>query len=294
MFNFKSKISKKANEVVTNAPKLALNAEKLALSILSGNHGTKFSGIGENFWQFRNYEFGDPTSLIDWRKTASLDKVYIREKEREISQSFNIFYNNSNSMNFSSKKELMSKLDFTRLLILSISIILIKKGEKILFEKDIKKNTKQFYNMNSINEILFDMHHNFDYKSILEVKPKSQIIFFSDLYIDSSEIEHLLNTLSSKEIKGTIVQILDPIEKLLPFRGNLSFESLEDKKVHNISDLEAVKDEYYSMLQKHKTNIQKATDKYGWSFISHCTDEEPILCIINLLKSLTKKRVKFA
>ena len=64
-------------------PELALEAQRIASTVAHGVHGRKRSGPGENFWQFRQLQIGDPTHLIDWRRSASSDHLFIREREWE-------------------------------------------------------------------------------------------------------------------------------------------------------------------------------------------------------------------
>ena len=60
-----------------------VEAKRIANTVISGWHGRRKRGIGENFWQFRPYSDGESLSRIDWRRSARDDHTYVREREWE-------------------------------------------------------------------------------------------------------------------------------------------------------------------------------------------------------------------
>ena len=76
-----------AETAASGLPSLLVAAERVASTVSQGVHGRRRVGQGETFWQFRRYEFGDSTQLIDWRQSAKADPVYVREMEWEAAQS---------------------------------------------------------------------------------------------------------------------------------------------------------------------------------------------------------------
>ena len=44
-------------------PPLLVEAERIAATVILGEHGHKRAGPGESFWQYRPYSFGDSTQL---------------------------------------------------------------------------------------------------------------------------------------------------------------------------------------------------------------------------------------
>ncbi|NTU76780.1 MAG: DUF58 domain-containing protein [Alphaproteobacteria bacterium] len=65
------------------SPALRLEAERLAQKLQRGQRGFgRFAD--EKFWRFRPYQGGEPASLIDWRQSARGDKLYVREREKEV------------------------------------------------------------------------------------------------------------------------------------------------------------------------------------------------------------------
>ncbi|MEE9317806.1 MAG: DUF58 domain-containing protein, partial [Rhodospirillales bacterium] len=70
-----SEIHQKAEEFAAYLPPLLVAAKRVAATVSQGVHGRRRVGQGETFWQFRRYEFGDSTQLIDWRQSAKSQPV---------------------------------------------------------------------------------------------------------------------------------------------------------------------------------------------------------------------------
>ncbi len=59
-------LTDRASAAARVVPPLLVDAERIAASVILGDHGRKRSGPGESFWQYRPYSFGDSTQRIDW------------------------------------------------------------------------------------------------------------------------------------------------------------------------------------------------------------------------------------
>ena len=120
-----------AEKLATIAPDLKIRANKLANTIWEGIHNRNKAGIGDNFWQFKKYEYGDPVHLIDWKKSAKSSSFFIQEQELSTVQNINIWRDSSSSMNYSSRKNLDKKIYIANLITLVLSMIFIKQSEKV-------------------------------------------------------------------------------------------------------------------------------------------------------------------
>ena len=112
-------------------PPLLAAAEHLASSVMSGEHGRRRVGQGDQFWQYRPSHAGDEARMIDWRRSARADdSLFVREKEWQAAQSVMLWVDSGQSMEFASSKELHSKADAARTLALALSVLLIRGGER--------------------------------------------------------------------------------------------------------------------------------------------------------------------
>ena len=91
-----------AHALAARLPELVLDALKVANTVAHGIHGRRRAGSGETFWQFRQFQGGDPATIIDWRRSASSDQLYVREREWEASHTFWLWPDISASMAFRS------------------------------------------------------------------------------------------------------------------------------------------------------------------------------------------------
>ena len=250
-------LQKESDNLAARLPRLIVKAEKIALSVYHGLHGVKKPGTGETFWQFRNYEYGDSTSLIDWRKTASSQKVLIKEEESEVAQSILIYCDRSKSMNFTSNINYETKIYRSQLLALSIAKILLLGGEKVLTAEN--NSNLAGASIDHIANTLLYLKHNNTLPNITNIKNKSQLIYFSDFFENLETFKSLLLKLKEKEVTGILVQVLDSAEEKLPFGGRVVFESLENENALPIGKVESIKSDYQKKLMKLRENIKYST-----------------------------------
>ncbi|HEY1780979.1 MAG TPA: DUF58 domain-containing protein, partial [Roseiarcus sp.] len=64
-------------------PSLIIAARRVAQTVRHGVHGRRRAGSGETFWQFRPFLSGEPSSRVDWRRSAREERAFVREREWE-------------------------------------------------------------------------------------------------------------------------------------------------------------------------------------------------------------------
>lgn len=79
-------------------------------SIIYGPHRVKQKGSGYDFWGIRRYVIGDHIKFIDWRSSARMGRLMVKEYEAEKNAKLYILIDASKSMGFG--RETMTKLDF--------------------------------------------------------------------------------------------------------------------------------------------------------------------------------------
>ena len=100
-----------AHALAKRLPALLVEASRVAQTVAHGIHGRRRAGPGETFWQFRHYTQGDSAPSIDWRRSASSDHLYIREREWEAAHTVRLWPDLSPSMVFRSHLAPESKRD---------------------------------------------------------------------------------------------------------------------------------------------------------------------------------------
>ena len=112
-------------------PPLLAAAERLATTVLLGDHGRRRAGTGDTFWQYRPALPTDEARSIDWRRSGRSDTTFVQDKDWQIAQSVILWVDQAASMGFASDKNLPSKAGRARLLALAAAILLLRGGERV-------------------------------------------------------------------------------------------------------------------------------------------------------------------
>ena len=279
----------KAEELSNKIPSLYVKADRIANTIWEGMHNRNKDGLGDNFWQFRKYEYGDPAHLIDWKKTAKSNETFIQEKELQTLQNFVIWRDTSRSMNFRSSESIDTKLYRANLFTLTLTIILSKSGENIVLNglksKLLKGGNAVNFVSNQINEKVTD-----SYKSspnVNEIKNNSDVILIGDFLNNIIETEKTIKELSNRGINGIIIQILDPAERFFPYKGRINFNGLEGEQNILIGKAESVRNDYKKAIKIHIEKLEKLITSYSWKYILDNSDQDASISLQNICNTLT-------
>ncbi|MEN0088164.1 MAG: DUF58 domain-containing protein, partial [Pseudomonadota bacterium] len=112
-------------------PDLLVEARRVANTVISGWHGRRKRGIGENFWQFRPFTEGENPARIDWRRSARDENLYLRDREWEAVHTVWLWADGSPSMRYQSATAQTSKQERALVLALAMGEVLARSGERI-------------------------------------------------------------------------------------------------------------------------------------------------------------------
>lgn len=271
-------------------PGLLLEAEKVAHTFMKGVHGRRRVGLGESFWQFRPYQPGDARRDIDWRQTAKRGDAFVRQMEWEASQTVWLYRDPSESMNYRGYKNLKTKRNYAETLLLALAIVILNGGEQVsLLGTSLAPQT----HYNSIQRI-------FEYlplqKQMAEtsrpVAAKSETVIFSDFYYPIEQLAAFCQSLALRGVSGSLVQVYDPSEETLPFKGRMKFYDLEAPGATpvTIPQVEAVREEYERRFKAHQTALADAAKSWGWKFSAVSTATRPETALSKLYDDLAVKK----
>ena len=278
----------KAEKLTLQTPSLLIKANNIANTVWEGAHNRNKAGVGENFWQFRKYEYGDPAHLIDWKKSAKSYDTFVQEKELATLQNIVLWRDTSESMSFRSDKNIDTKIYRANLLIIALTILFSKSGENTVLNGFNSKllNGKEAINFVS-SQITEKVKDTFlSEPNINEIKNNSEVILISDFLNDSKHTEDIIKKLSSRGIKGSIIQILDPTEKTFPFKGRINVTGIKDESIH-IGKAESVRNSYKRAINSHCDKIKKTALSYSWKYYTDTTDSTPELSLLNICNVLS-------
>ena len=258
-----------AQDSIADLPALKDAATKAAAHILHGVHGQKKAGGSETFWQFREYTDSDRPQDIDWRQSGKTEHIYVREKELQTPQSIYFWANLSASMDFQSDTALHSKLEASQILSLALAM-LFRRGEERIGVLGQNRVGNSEDALDRIGRALLSTDDN----SLPDGKTpsNSSAILCSDFLDDPNEIEAAFTSLAGKNVRGIIIQILDPAELKLPYDGHHIFHDTS-RADHKIDNVASIRDAYQDKIAAHLKAVEALTHAYGFSYTLHVGDQ---------------------
>ena len=286
----------RAETLVSTVPPLLVAAERVASTVAQGVHGRRRVGIGESFWQFRQYQPGDSIQRVDWRQTAKSQAVYIRELEWEAAQTVWLWRDASPSMDYRSERNLPSKRERAELLLLALAILLNRGGERVaLLGGGHGASTGQAAVNRIVEAFVAAARETQDSDAGLpgdaHIPRHAELVLIGDLLSPLAEIDRVVAKYANRGVRGHMVQILDPAEATLPFGGRVRFEGLEGERETLIPRVEAVREAYLDRLTAQQDGLQALCRSAGWTWAVHSTDRPPQTALLTLFAALSQDPV---
>lgn len=287
----------RAEHLASRFPPLMVAAERVATTVAQGVHGRRRVGQGETFWQFRRYEPGDERGLIDWRQTAKSRHVFIRETEWEAAQSVWLWRDTSPSMDYSSARAVETKRTRADLLLLALAALLMRGGERFsMLGTGAPPATGRaaFNRLTSAVTLPLpepDAPEPARPKGVnlplVEPLPRyGQVVMLSDFFVPLPEIEKTVFGFAGRGLRGQLMQVLDPAEERLPFRGRVRFSGFEGETDTLLSRVESLRQAYRGRLEDHRAGLDSIARRAGWGFTTHRTDGSPESALLRLYTTL--------
>ncbi|MFL6798963.1 MAG: DUF58 domain-containing protein [Xanthobacteraceae bacterium] len=264
--------SGQARTLAESMPRLILEARRIAATVIHGLHGRKRAGPGENFWQYRRFVSGEPSRLVDWRRSARDQHLYVREHEWEAAHTVWLWPDRSPSMMFKSQLAQESKLDRCLVVAFALAEVLVQAGERVGMPGLMRPTGSRNVLDKMANAIIHDGAERPSLPPAFAPSSLAEIVVVSDFWNPAAELQQMFTRLSSSGAHGHGVQIVDPAEETFPYSGRVEFIEPEGAGSITAGRAEAWKSEYQMRLTHHRAEIRRATEKIGWSFTIHRTD----------------------
>ena len=262
-----------AESLAAPLPPLLAAAEHLAANVILGAHGRRRSGLGDEFWQYRPLHAGDEVRMIDWRRSARSDSLFVREKEWQAAQSVAMWVDRARSMAFTSRKDLPAKGERAATLALALGVLLIRGGERVgLTNLATPPRGGQVQIIRLADALSREDEDDFGAPEVRGMVAQSRAVFLSDFLGDIAAVEAALTAAADKGVKGAILQVLDPQEEAFPFDGRTIFESMGGGLRHETMKAGDLRNRYLDRLAARKAALQDLARITGWQFHCHHTD----------------------
>lgn len=253
-------------------PDLLVEARRVANTVYSGWHGRRKRGVGENFWQFRQYSPGENMSRIDWRRSARDESnIYVQDKEWQATHTVWLWVDESPSMLFKSNSATVAKQSRALVLAFAMAELLARSGERVgwlgVTKPILSRNAAE-----KLAEALILAEPQTEFPTNPNLGPHSDLVLFSD-FLDPIETNaERLQNLMKRGAKGHVVQIIDPVEEVFPYSGRVEFNDPETGEKFIAGNAETLKGEYETEISLRTEAMRQNTAALNWSFIRHHTD----------------------
>ncbi|MGV1013842.1 MAG: DUF58 domain-containing protein [Methyloceanibacter sp.] len=278
-----------AHGLAARMPALLIEAERVAHTVAYGTHGRRRSGPGETFWQFRHYDQNDSLSGIDWRRSASSDHLFVREREWEAAHTAWLWVDLSPSMRFRSTLAKVSKESRAVVLALALTELLARGGERVGIIGGLPFRGRNA--TRRVAEILLRDSGEESLPPFAKLSRFSECLLFSDFLEPIEETAERLQAIAAQGVRGHMIQVLDPAEETLPYEGRTEFSASEGRDRVVAGRAETLREQYQERLKRHRTDLIEMAQRLGWSFAVHHTDrppEEVVLAVHNRLAGLER------
>ncbi|MEX0760129.1 MAG: DUF58 domain-containing protein [Tistlia sp.] len=285
-------LQQRGEGLAAGLPPLLVAAERVASTVAQGVHGRRRVGLGETFWQFRQYEIGDSPQSIDWRQTAKSDRVFVREMEWEAAQSVWLWRDSSASMDWRSSRELPSKRERADLLLLALIVLLLRAGERValLGEHVLPSSSRAALIRMALS---LERQRAGDAPARLpgiETLPRhAHVVLIGDFLSPLEEIQAEIRRFAERGLKGHVLQILDPAEATLPYQGRIRFEGLEGEPPWLLGRAETVREGYLKRLSLQTQGLIDICRGIGWTSGRHRTDASSQAALLGLYAALSQR-----
>jgi uncharacterized protein (DUF58 family) len=270
---------REAERLAGRLPPLLIAALKVASTVEQGVHGRRRVGTGDAFWQFRQYQPGEPATRIDWRQSAKSDRLFLRETEWAAAQSVWLWRDASASMRWHSAPELPLKGARAEVLLLALAALLLRAGERVaLLGGELPPSASRA----SLERMALELDGGSpdgrapeaaqSLPPALPLPRHAQLVLLGDFLSPLPAIEAALRPHAERGVKGHVLLVADPAEESLPFLGRVRFEGLEAEGELLLSRVESVHDAYVERYRLHREGLSALVRGLGWTIAQSRTD----------------------
>ena len=281
--------ARRAEALGAHLPPLLVAAERVAATVAQGVHGRRRVGQGDSFWQFRPFVSGDLTSRIDWRVSARLARVFVRETEWEAAQTVCLWRDGGPAMRWKSRGAPVAKADRAGLILLALAALLLRGGERVRLIAPDSRALAGRAGLDRIAEELERLPDTGGLPPRVPLPRHARVVLLGDFLGPIAEIGAEIVRLAALPVAGTLVQVLDPAEVLLPYEGRVRFEGLGGALTTLVPRVENVREQYARRLAEQQEAIGRICAAAGWSFSVHRTDQPPEAALLALYTALAPR-----
>jgi uncharacterized protein (DUF58 family) len=271
-----------AASLAGDLPGVLLEAKRLAAAA-PGVHGRRRAGPGEDFWQYRNHCPEDGARLVDWRRSARGDRLYVREREREAAQTAYFWLDPAPGFEWRTDPELSTKRRRALVICLALATLLTRGGERVGALGQAPRAGAR-----AIEHLAAALARRQPAEPPAP-PPRSCVILASDFYLPPERWRARLAKLSSVGANGALLAIADPAEEDFPFEGRTLFHEVGGGAEVVLGRAEHAREAFMARLDHHRRELREMARSLGFLTLTHRTDHSAAPVFAMLVGALSER-----
>jgi uncharacterized protein (DUF58 family) len=249
-----------------------------------GIHRSPYHGFSAEFLEYRRYQQGESTRMIDWRKYAKSDTTVVRLFEDETNLYAYMLLDTSASMDFASKG-LATKYEYARILCASLAWILVRQRDAVGFAT-FDEAVRRFLPPRSTNVQLRTIIAEIDRtrptgatrcgtaidQLAQRLHKRGLCILITDLLDDPETIERGLRHLRFKRQDVLVLWVRDPLERSFAHESPLRIRDMESGARVDL-DPHVAAATYGAGMRDHQRRLERACRNLQVDLVEVGTDE---------------------
>lgn len=258
-------------------PAIMMDARRAAASIVMGEHGKRRAGAGDAFWQHREWTNGESIRQIDWRRSARSDKLFVRERERQVPALLQVWCDGRAGMSWTSDPSIPTKAQRGLVIGLALAIALRSGGERVC---------SLGLGVPLSNELAFAGHLIQAGQDAPNRFQAGQVLIISD-GLEAPEIWAVrAKQVGAARAQLIVVFVSDPAERDFPFEGRISFSGGTNSVPVVVGRAQNAKADYLEAYRQHMASVQQAIQNSGGQVFHHLTSQPAVPTLLQLAAAL--------
>ncbi len=288
-------------ETVAKISSMELRARFVVEGFITGLHKSPYHGFSVEFAEHRQYMPGDEIKKIDWKVFGRTDRFYVKQFEEETNLRAYLIIDASKSMSFKLSGK-VSKLEYATYLASALSLMMIRQKDAVgltIYDENVRTFLPPKASSIYLKEIFKELSNvkgrnktstaNSLHKIAEQVKKRSLIIIFSDLFDEPKNILNTLKHFRHKKNEVIVFHILDPAEKDFSFSNDSIFLDMEtNEKISTQPN--HIKKTYQKAMKEFIAHYQKECRN---QLIDYCLVDTSTSFDVPLLEYLHKRKKLF-
>ena len=117
-----------------------------------------------------------------------------------------------------------------------------------------------------------------------------RVVLISDFFADMDALAAAAARYAALGAKGVMLQIIDPVEEMFPFKGRTEFADVESRDRLTFGDSAALGDQYRKVFAAHRQSLITLANRFQWTFLAHRTDAPASAALLSLYAALADHR----